>query len=350
MQRETIKKDHVIKALDEKRFFKLVCGASLTDATLVEKLVYVFTLAGAHVIDLAPSADVIFAARRGVRKALSDRQSALSSHLAAPLLMASIQLDIDPHFRKVRVNHDLCDLCGACVKVCPTEAFFIQTSGLICLEERCFGCGICPEHCHVSALDMVDIQPTPKEKLLEMKTLSIESIEFHFGKNYLRIKEIWNSIKDLVENLKLLSFSIGSNLLNDIEIREAARLSYNLAGSGIILQCDGVPMSGAVDGNNKSGNNDVKTYLHVAKVIQEERLPVYLQISGGTNHNSYKEALGAGLKISGVAIGSYARKLLMPYLDKLDDMEKFQEALSVAILLVNSVGRECRGVPVARPK
>ena len=64
-------KNNVINALERKRFFKLVCGASLTDTQMVENLSFVFALAGAHVIDLAPSADVILAARKGIEKALS---------------------------------------------------------------------------------------------------------------------------------------------------------------------------------------------------------------------------------------------------------------------------------------
>lgn len=350
--RQETRRSHVYKALDENRFFKLVCGASLTDINIIENLAFIFTLAGAHVIDLAPTADVIFAARRGIQKALGlvSQGSWVSGLIGllnqVPVLMASIQVDFDPHFRKATVNYDTCDLCGVCVKICPTEAFQIQTIGsrecpgsmvFKYNSERCFGCGICPDYCHASALDMVDIQPTPKEKLHEMMSLGVESIEFHFGSNYLRIKEIWDDIKDLVKSLKLLSFSIGSNLLRDGEIKEAARLSYMLAGSGIILQCDGIPMSGGICGTVKSGNINGKTYLHVAKVIQEEKLPVYLQISGGTDHNSFKEAIESGLRISGVAIGSYARKLLMPYLDKLDNREKLQEALNVATLLVNSV-------------
>ena len=55
--------DHAVDALKKKQFFKLVCGASLTDLHMIENLCFVFTLAGAHMIDLAPKADVIFAAR-----------------------------------------------------------------------------------------------------------------------------------------------------------------------------------------------------------------------------------------------------------------------------------------------
>lgn len=337
----------VFLALKRKKFFKLVCGASLTDVKMIEDLVFIFTLAGAHVIDLAPKADVIFAARRGIEKGhemarrrdgeTANSQIAPSPHrpiAGSPLLMASIQLDKDPHFRKAEVDYNLCDLCGACVKVCPTEAFGIETAKFIYLNQRCFGCGICPDVCHVDALTMIDTKPTPKETLIEMISLGIKSVEFHFGKNYGIIEEIWDEIKDLVKELTLLSFSIGSGLLSDKEIKNAANLCFKLAGRDIILQCDGTPMSGGLEKKSMNGNNSDNKSFQVAKVIEKENLPVYLQISGGTNQYSFNRSIDAGLHINGIAIGSYARKQLMPYMDKLTSPEEIIKAVDIASSLV----------------
>ena len=335
---------HAIKALEQKRFFKLVCGASLTDITMVENLSYIFTIAGAHVIDLAPKADVIFAARKGIERACQFADTPIRRHV--PLLMASIQLDKDPHFRKAEVDYNLCDLCGACVKVCPTEAFGIERTGdganrrwgehdqFKYKIERCFGCGICPDVCHVDALTMMDTKPTPKETLIEMISLGIKSVEFHFGKNYGIIEEIWDEIKDLVKELTLLSFSIGSGLLSDKEIKNAANLCFKLAGRDIILQCDGTPMSGALEKKSMNGNNSDNKSFQVAGIIEKENLPVYLQISGGTNQYSFNRSIDAGLHINGIAIGSYARKQLMPYMEKLTSDEEIIKAVDIASSLV----------------
>ena len=343
--------NHAIDALEQKRFFKLVCGASLTDVTMIENLCFVFALAGAHVIDLAPSADVIFAARRGVQKA-SSRD--MQWHVSTPLLMASIQLDKDPHFRKAEVDYNSCDLCSACVKICPTQAFKIEDKKFIYSVERCYGCGICPSYCHVSALEMIDTKPTPIETLKEMLLLDIEAIEFHFGENFQKLEEIWDDVQihvgvgrdqHLHGNKPLLSFSIGSGLLSNEQIKNAANLCYKLAGKGIILQCDGTPMSGGIekkfdekDKNGQIGYKKDNPSLQVAKIIEKEKLPVYLQMSGGTNETSYAMAHEAGINIHGVAIGSYARKLLMPYLNNLEDEKKLEEAVNIARSLVRSVG------------
>ncbi len=340
---QTSATNYAIDALKQKQFFKLVCGASLADIQMIENLCFVFALAGTHVIDLAPKADVIFAARRGIEKALSrDR----SRPVPTPLLMASIQLDKDPHFRKIEVDYSLCDLCSACVKVCPTEAFKIENKKFIYSAEKCYGCGICPSYCHVSALEMIDTKPTPIETLKEMLLLNIEAIEFHFGGNFQKLEEIWSDVVKICQGKPLLlSFSIGSGLLSNEQIKNAANLCYKLAGKDIILQCDGTPMSGGInkkldkkDKNGQIGYNKDSPSLQVAKIIEEEKLPVYLQISGGTNESSYAMATEAGININGVAIGSYARKLLMPYLNSLDNENQLKEAVNIAKFLVNSVG------------
>jgi len=59
---------NAIKSLEEKKFFKLICGASFNDVLLIENLAFLFTLAGADVIDLASRADVILAASKEISK------------------------------------------------------------------------------------------------------------------------------------------------------------------------------------------------------------------------------------------------------------------------------------------
>ena len=72
-----------------------------------------------------------------------------------------------------------------------------------------------------------------------------------------------------------------------------------------IIQADGIPMSGADD--------TFKTTLQavaMAEIIQNTNLPVYIMISGGTNSNTKELAELCGIKYWGIAIGSWARKIV----------------------------------------
>jgi hypothetical protein len=80
-----------------------------------------------------------------------------------------------------------------------------------------------------------------------------------------------------------------------------------------IIQADGVPMSG--------GSNDYKTTLQavaMAEIIQNANLPVYLTLSGGTNSKTMELCHQCNIYPNGVAIGSFARKIIKQYLDTPD--------------------------------
>ncbi|MBD3242894.1 MAG: 4Fe-4S dicluster domain-containing protein [Chitinivibrionales bacterium] len=53
----------------------------------------------------------------------------------------------------VRVDHDACDHCGACISVCRTAALRL-TDRLEIDGERCTSCGICTKVCAVAALTL----------------------------------------------------------------------------------------------------------------------------------------------------------------------------------------------------
>ena len=92
-----------------------------------------------------------------------------------------------------------------------------------------------------------------------------------------------------------------------------------------------------------SGGEDYfKTTLQAvaaAELFQDAKLAAYTIISGGTNSKSAELAKLCGLSIEGVAIGSYARKIVKPLIDREDflrNKEVFNEALSIAENLVNT--------------
>ena len=100
-----------------------------------------------------------------------------------------------------------------------------------------------------------------------------------------------------------------------------------------IIQADGFPMSG--------GNDDYKTTLQAvatAEIIQNANLPVYIMLSGGTNSKTSQLAKMCGIDYHGIAVGTYARKIVNEYIEEKNLLNnKFDEALKLAKNLVNNV-------------
>ena len=55
--------------LDDKNYFKLVCGAGNQDSEWVERLVFIYVMAGVTGIDVAADVEVVKAAVQGVDRA-----------------------------------------------------------------------------------------------------------------------------------------------------------------------------------------------------------------------------------------------------------------------------------------
>ena len=102
-----------------------------------------------------------------------------------------------------------------------------------------------------------------------------------------------------------------------------------------IIQADGVPMSGSKD--------DYKTTLQaaaMAEIIQNANLPVYLTLSGGTNSKTMELCHQCGIYPHGIAIGSWARKIIKEYTELSDFWENKgaqEEAVNLAKGLIESV-------------
>jgi Fe-S-cluster-containing hydrogenase component 2 len=52
----------------------------------------------------------------------------------------------------ILVNEDVCDLCGACVSVCPVDAMEMTHNMLAIIESVCVECDKCIHICPVEAL------------------------------------------------------------------------------------------------------------------------------------------------------------------------------------------------------
>lgn len=100
-----------------------------------------------------------------------------------------------------------------------------------------------------------------------------------------------------------------------------------------IVQADGFPMSG--------GKDDYKTTLQAvatAEIIQNAKLPVYTMLSGGTNSKTAELAKMCSIDYNGIAIGTFARKIVSRYIEREDFLRNeyvFNEALKLVRPLIN---------------
>ena len=101
-----------------------------------------------------------------------------------------------------------------------------------------------------------------------------------------------------------------------------------------IVQADGFPMSG--------GQDDFKTTLQAvatADTILKFGFDIPVIISGGTNSKTAELANMCDINYNGIAIGSYARKIVKPYIEHKDfwkNEEIIAEGLKIAAELVNT--------------
>ncbi len=101
----------------------------------------------------------------------------------------------------------------------------------------------------------------------------------------------------------------------------------------LVWQTDGRPMSGDI------GDGTTRAAVKLGQKVLAAGLPGYVQLAGGTNSLTIAKLNALGLLnqtgvpsssyISGVAYGSYARVLLSPILEQLEEHEEYIEQLSI---------------------
>lgn len=65
----------------------------------------------------------------------------------------------------IQINYDKCDLCGACVGVCPFDAMELTEVRLSVIHASCTECNFCVEICPFEVLsnDGVPLKPRASE-------------------------------------------------------------------------------------------------------------------------------------------------------------------------------------------
>ena len=305
--------------LEEKRCFKLICGAGNENESEVEKLVALYASAGCRFFDLSAKENIVDCAKRGLAYAgVEDAE-----------LCVSVGIKGDPHVSKAVIDFEKCIQCGHCESVCPQGAIKYAKVKKI----KCIGCGKCAKVCPKDAISYVSENKDLSEVIPPLVKKGISCVEFHvIGEDDTEIEEKWKYLNENFDGM--LSISINRMKLSGAEmVARVKKMTEMRAPYSTIIQADGFPMSG--------GKDDYKSTLQAvatAELIQNEKLPVYVLLSGGTNSKSRELAKLCGIEINGVAVGSYARNIVRKYIERDDFLTNpviFGEARDIAKSLID---------------
>lgn len=312
------------KLLDEKKCFKLICGAGNENLQEVERLVALYAKAGCRFFDLAADEKVLQAAQRGLDFSIP-KEEQKDYHFCI-----SVGTKGDQHVQKARINFMNCKQCAKCYKICPQSAInpYYQVS-----KKKCIGCLKCKDVCEYNAVEIYS-----ENKHFDLSTFTpknLHCIELHASDtDDAEVDKIWEYLNN---NFKgMLSLCIGRQKLSDEQVlNRIKKLVSSREPYTTIIQADGQPMSGSDD--------DLRTTLPAvatAKFVQNANLPAYLILSGGTNSKTAQVANSCNVNFNGIAIGSYARKIVKEYIEREDFFKNdaiFKAATKIAKNLVHSL-------------
>ncbi len=307
--------------LENRKGFKLVCGAGNEDAAEVEKLVTIYSKAGCPFFDVCAKPEIVDAAKKGLQNA---------GILENRYLCVSVGINGDPHITKAYIDQDKCKKCGKCYSVCPHKAI-IEFDKYKVKKDRCIGCTLCAKSCPHNAISMETKLIDYKDVLPKLIEKGIDCIEFHaISTDEYDVDEKWQQINELYNGL--LCISLDRSELGDKKLKERVeRLIKNRAPYTTIIQADGVAMSG----NNDEAGTTLQA-VATAQLFQNANMPVYIMMSGGTNTKSTELAKMCGVKPHCLAVGSYARKIVKDYLE-MDNLLQDEKALSEAVKIAKSL-------------
>ena len=322
--------------LQSSNYFKLVCGAGNEDKDEVEYLTYIYTLAGCAGFDVSANPEVVKSAKKGINAALVKGHELNIEIPFIPFITVSVGMPGDHHVRKAVIT-DKCVNCNLCIPTCPTDAI---PTNLIIIPELCIGCGNCEAACPPAA-SAIKYNHNSKELLTILPKCveaGAESIELHAGvpDDESTMNE-WKVVSDSVPN-GMISMCLDRKHLSNEMLIERIKLAKNIADDRLIIQADGIPMSGGTDDFNTT-LQAVSIADFINKEIKQKekifsKLPVL--ISGGTNSFTGDLARTCEVPFNGITIGTHARKVITKFESKPLEMsnENLQKALSNAKKLI----------------
>jgi len=320
------------KLLEEKKCFKLICGAGNENLEEVEKLVALYSKAGCHFFDLSANENVLKAAQNGLDLSVPKNEQ------SGYYFCVSVGIQGEPHLNKAKINEINCNECKKCLKICPQGALNTPLYDKLKIqEEKCIGCLRCLKVCDFDAIEIYQKNRPINEILdflLTAQNSQLKCLELHAsGEDEEDVNQGWQYLNKNFDGM--LSVCIDrSKLGNEAVLKRIKNLIKDRKPYSTIIQADGAPMSG--------GDDNFKTTLQavaMAEIIQKENLPVYILLSGGTNSKTTELAKLCEISAHGVSIGSYARKIVKKYIEREDFLQNeavFNEALKIAKNLIES--------------
>ena len=319
------------------QYFKLVCGAGNENAEEVRRLTIIYALAGCNGFDVSATPEVVEACVSGIEMAYELSSKLKKEIRTRPFITVSVGMGGDHHVRKAIIVDDCVD-CGKCIPACPTDAI---PEDYHIIREKCIGCGNCVAVCppKVAAIRYEHNAKILEEILPNCLSLGAENIELHAAvADNDSIIEEWRTVSDAQPN-NFISMCLDRNHLSNTHLIERICQAGEIAGERLIIQADGVPMSGGADDFNTTlqaiAIADIISKDLVAKNNKFSDLPILL--SGGTNGKTKELAELCNIEFSGVSIGTHARNIVKEYVHNknfYDDMTSLKNAVMVAEDLV----------------
>ena len=352
------------RLLNDEKCFKLICGAGNEDKHHVKKLAFVYTLAGAKILDVSANVEVVKSAGDGIDLAFEYAKKLGITLTTRPFIMVSIGMPGDHHVRKSYIDPNKCVSCGLCAPVCPTNAiplgfennldYYINLGGSydvrddskeIVIRDLCIGCGKCSNICPKD--DIISYRHSDRELrelLPKCMEAGAETFELHaaVGEDEITLKE-WKLISEINPD-NYNSMCLDRLNLGNLNLEHRIEEAKNISNNKIIIQADGYPMSGGADDYNttlqavstadvinkkfnirldkKSVKKDGdKVITHKVYRAHGHHQGVYIVLSGGTNSHSKKLAELVGVRCNGIAIGTFARNIIEQYIDDVNFYE-----------------------------
>ena len=308
----------MINYLENNKIFKLILGAGNSNYEEITKLITLYSSVGCRFFDIEASIEALKAYKEGIKDCKNDC-----------FVCISVGANQDPHLTKCKIDIEKCVNCKKCENICLQNAL----NNCLIDEKKCIGCKKCKNICPNSAI--IEYQKIKEwEEFLPELFDKVDCIEFHMISN--NIEEIDKKWDYLCSNFKgVLSICTDRSKLSDEDLVKQLKKMIKIANRKIIIQADGNPMTG--------GKDDYLTTfqaLATADIINKNNINCYLIMSGGTNSKTSELASLIGVKNNGVAIGSFARKIVKEYTshpDFLLNKEIFNQGAKIAKSLINKI-------------